>query len=499
MKFINFGVRLNQPLTLQKQVVLSNYMGIVVFLFGLINVILLLVSGYHTRAISSLSTPLMGIMALGFNYFKQTLSSRIVLCILYPLVVIIGNLLIKIDLQHQIPLMSYIQPGIFLIIITLISQFLFDPYFEKKRYYGMIIISFLLFIGFDLLNNAFDVGIKKADFVWKGYSALAFTKIIMWLAFTGAITFLRKINAKHEQTLDSKNQELQVQSEEIQTRNEELIQQQEEILSQREYIEQKNDELTLSNRQIQDSVRAAEKLQIASQPTTSQMEQLVPNHFILFKPRDIVSGDFYWAHQEDKYNILIAADCTGHGVPGAFMTLVGTSLLREIIVLRNELSPDQILHQLHQGIFTFLKQENKGDNSGMDISIIVWKKEIGGWNMAFEGAKSSIIVVDKNREITEYKGSRSMIGGLTAKERQFSSKTIKVFNQDMIYLFTDGYKDQNDLSRKKFSNIKFSQLLKDISQQEMQSQKETLENTLTDYMAGTIQRDDILVIGCRVD
>jgi serine phosphatase RsbU (regulator of sigma subunit) len=222
----------------------------------------------------------------------------------------------------------------------------------------------------------------------------------------------------------------------------------------------------------------------------------------LFKPRDIVSGDFFWIKHVNQYVILAAADCTGHGVPGAFMSLLGISFLNEIVQRREITQANQVLNELRKQIRNSLRQHGQAEESkdGIDMALCVIDEKRN--TLQFAGANNPLYLIrDMNGapELTEYKADKMPLGYYPGKFNTFTNNDIQLEYGDVLYLFSDGFIDQKGgRGNKKFMSRKFKNLLIDIHQEPMQDQKNILDKTITDWMGDRPQIDDILVIGVRV-
>ena len=270
-----------------------------------------------------------------------------------------------------------------------------------------------------------------------------------------------------------------------------LEEQKEELQNKNEIIEEKNKDIT-------DSIEYAKTLQEVVLPSREQIGKSLDNWFILFKPRDIVSGDFYWIDKIGDNVVTIAADCTGHGVPGAFVSMLGANTLTRIIREKGELNPSRILMELNSEVHkTFQGDgENVKASDGMDLSLCVINEK--SLEVKFAGAMNPLIVV-RHGELIEYKGDRYPIGGRTPADHPFELNTFKAESGDMIYQFSDGYQDQFGGERgKKFLAGKFRKLLISISGIEVSDQEKLLEDEIVNWMKGYSQIDDILVIGYKV-
>jgi serine phosphatase RsbU (regulator of sigma subunit) len=296
-------------------------------------------------------------------------------------------------------------------------------------------------------------------------------------------------------------EKVQERTEEIAAQNEELIQNQEEILVQRGFIEQKVKELQLRDQQITNSIQSAFLIQNAILPYPEKLENLLHNCFVLYRPKDLVSGDFFWLNQVAGKTFLVVADCTGHGVPGAFMTLIGNTILDKIIRVWDIYDPALILERLHEDVRIMLRQEETGNNNGMDVGILCWDTESKGEEISFTyaGAKQGLYYIEPNSTTLKIlKGVRKAIGGIQPKDLAFENDYFTVSKQTMIYLGSDGLPDQNDVNRKRFGDKRLQELFTKFHKSSVTKQGEILEEQLEKHMEDTTQRDDILVVGFRV-
>lgn len=252
---------------------------------------------------------------------------------------------------------------------------------------------------------------------------------------------------------------------------------------------------------LRSSINYASRIQQTVLPEKELFHQYLPEHFLFFKPRDIVSGDFYWIFKKKNKIILAACDCTGHGVPGAFMSMIGLEQLLEIVDIKATVTADGILNKLHQGIQTILKQDKTTTQDGMDVSLCVIDLE--AQVLEFAGAKNPLLYV-QNGEFHLIRGDRFPIGGVIGpKERTFTKHVIDLSLADergtMFYLYSDGFQDQfGGEEGKKLKSRPFREILSTCYDQPMSDQKAHLDRFLTAWMKEEKQLDDILVIGARI-
>ncbi len=269
-----------------------------------------------------------------------------------------------------------------------------------------------------------------------------------------------------------------------------------ELKSAYHQIEEKNKDIT-------DSINYARRIQTAILPEIEIIQKHLPDIFVFYQPKDIVSGDFYWFTEKNGTCILAVADCTGHGVPGAFMSMIGNDLLTQIIIEKGITQPNVILSHLHDGVKNALKQDTELNEAkdGMDIAIVKLFSENGKHIIEYAGALRPLwLISKKNNELIEYKCDKHSIGGsFSMEQRQFVNQIIEAEKGDTFYLTTDGYADQfGGEFGKKLMTKNMKDLLVSIQSKSMNQQKEELKSQLNNWKRDKQQVDDILVVGVRV-
>jgi len=329
------------------------------------------------------------------------------------------------------------------------------------------------------------------------YATLGFGIVAVFLAFVG---YLLIQNQRKNKLLAAKNATIEEQNSELQAQAEELQQNQEEIMAQRDAIAQKNEVLAEQNDKIEKSINAAKTIQTAILPYQEQMQKMFKDFFVVFRPRDVVSGDFYFAEEVDGKVIVAAVDCTGHGVPGAFMSLIGSTLLEKIVLVYKITDPATILEKLHEEVKTLLRQKETGNRDGMDMALCVLEKQADGKvKVDFAGAKRPLYYSEGNdTQIFSLKGTRKSVGGEQNENIHFETQTIILPPNSCLYLSSDGIADQNDAERVKLGESKLKYTLSSVVQKSMEIQKKSIEELLDIHQRGTLQRDDILMLGIRV-
>jgi serine phosphatase RsbU (regulator of sigma subunit) len=263
-------------------------------------------------------------------------------------------------------------------------------------------------------------------------------------------------------------------------------------------IEQKNKDIT-------DSINYAKRIQLGILPSEETLQKCFNEYFVLYQPKDIVSGDFYWAVESgnretgDKLSIIAAVDCTGHGVPGAFMSMLGNTLLNQTILNPDVKSAADVLDYLNSKLPENLKSTSAEMNirDGMDMTLCIF--DLKNMKMQFAGANNPCWIIRDN-ELTEIKGDKQPISASTDLEKKkFSNHVIDLQKNDCIYLFTDGYADQfGGANEKKFTYKRLKELLLQNSRKDPSQQKAILERTIEDWKGSLEQIDDICMIGIRV-
>jgi serine phosphatase RsbU (regulator of sigma subunit) len=280
--------------------------------------------------------------------------------------------------------------------------------------------------------------------------------------------------------------------------NEEITAQRDEIEAQRDSI---SDQKELINRQknaMTDSIHYARRIQDAVLPAKEVMRFLLPKHFVFYRPRDIVSGDFFWVDKKDETIWIAVADCTGHGVPGAFMSMLGISLLNEISSKYSGRATNEIMDELRDQVIASLGQT--GDRyeakDGMEMGLVAINTQTR--EVQFTGAMHNLHIFHKG-ELVILKGDRMPVGIHSEGSTMFSSQSMKLDRGDTLYLFSDGYADQfgGDL-RKKFGSMRLKKLLSDLQNNIMHDQKEAIKREYEEWKGEEEQIDDVLLVGIKL-
>jgi len=277
-----------------------------------------------------------------------------------------------------------------------------------------------------------------------------------------------------------------------------VIERTEEVVRQKEEIELQNRKLEVLYKHVTDSIRYAKRLQEAILPPPSIVRELLPESFILYKPKDIVSGDFYFLHEKGGKVVVSAVDCTGHGVPGAFMSIVANNMLTQIMRERQLIDASTILNELNELAGQTINQssEEGAVRDGMDMSLCI--VDIASRTLDYAGANNPLYLY-RGKQFIEIKADKIPIGYLEDGAKTFTNHRLQLEKGDTIYIFSDGYADQfGGPKGKKFMVNQFRNMLSQIYHLPMDEQRRVLDSTIETWRGGLEQVDDILVIGFRV-
>lgn len=265
-------------------------------------------------------------------------------------------------------------------------------------------------------------------------------------------------------------------------------------------VAERTKELEEKNRDIMGSIQYAKRIQEAILPSKDQIYKKLRKVFILYQPKDIVSGDFYWFAEENKWKIFAVVDCTGHGVPGAFMSMIGHNLLHQIVLEKGVTDPGEILNNLHRGVQEALRQGHNeiNTNDGMDVSIISINDHTK--EVKWSGANRPLVIVSPDGELVKIDGNKYPIGGAQYDvNRSFLTHPVKVKDASMAYMFSDGYADQFGGEKgKKFMVKRFHDLLGTIHRKSADEQRVILKENFESWRANHEQVDDVLIVGIEI-
>ncbi len=332
----------------------------------------------------------------------------------------------------------------------------------------------------------------------RSYYLYALSALIFFVLVVMFLFYRNKRKSNH--WLAAKNKVIKEANIELETLNNDLADKNRQISLANTELEELNNDLAEKNHtiseahlKITDSINYAEKIQKAMLPFPQRMNEIFKEHFVLYKPKDVVSGDFYWVDQAGGYTFVAVVDCTGHGVPGAFMSIIGYDLLNQIVLVDKIFEPRDILTRLNELVRKALHQKDEigSQQDGMELSII----RIKGDELVFAGARRPLWY-STNGKIEEIKGDKFGIGGRVRKERIFTQQTLELKSETRLFMFSDGILDQNNEKDEFFGKEKLKELLeRDI---DFNEKRIILSEELNKFSNGIPFRDDITVMGLKI-
>jgi serine phosphatase RsbU (regulator of sigma subunit) len=330
----------------------------------------------------------------------------------------------------------------------------------------------------------FEFAIKKA---WYNTWIFRITIAVLFLVFTYLIYIIRV------RTIKEQKRRLEQQ---VRERTHELEVANTEIEAQRDFAQAQRDQIALQQKSIMDSITYAQTIQNSLLPSARTLKTMLPEHFVLFKPRDVVSGDYYWFSEHESHYYVAAADCTGHGVPGAFMSMLGMALMNEIVSKNPTIDADAMLNELRRQIIKNLHQRGDPDAARDGMDMVVCKIDRQENLLQFAGANNPLYLI-RDGELTEYKTDKMPVS-IHDIMHPFNGLEIKLLAGDQIYIFSDGYADQfGGPKRKKLKYRPFKELLVSNSGKKMVEQGIILDREFEQWKGDLEQIDDVVVIGLK--
>lgn len=542
-KISYLGIRSNMPIALQKGIIMYNRLARIGILVIGINIVLLFsVADLYLAPLFLSFIPLLLAFGLFLNKRGKVTISVLLISYLIPPYILFVSVFSKVHGQAGL-LVYMIIPRFGMMLLALLPLIIFG-FINIKKGLGGAAMGIICFLLFDFIHRLFGIAPENLLFDYSQYRILIYGAGTIFLVFILMIFFLQNVNSTYEVLVNKQKKEIAAQRDSLAKRNEEVLQQNDEIQAQRDEIERQHkltirqrDRIAAQHKEITASISYAKRIQQALLPPPCRLNDFFADSFVFWHPRDVVSGDFYWMHgvtptekdrkpENSPYIVVTVADCTGHGVPGAFMSMLGVSFLNETIIRRNIIKPAVILNELRDEIKQALQQTGKSgeQKDGMDIALLTI--DIENKKLQFAGAHNPLYLIrDANRveqDFKDYNNNRVKFTkysdkvlcqfkadtqpvGIHLKERPFTSHTFNLLTGDVIYLFSDGFYDQcGGTEGKKYKTRQFKQKLLEIHTMPMQKQKAELTDTLHNWMNPTNnqttyeQVDDILIMGIKI-
>jgi len=491
------GVKESMPIYWQKSIILYNQLArMMILLIIFASVIMYFYMNLLFVPIAFFLSTHVVALSLYLNYKGRVNISVMIISIFFPLFFLFVSVFSKLN-NEGLSLIFYIAPrfGIIISIIIPIVIYGFRDY-RKSIWAGSI--GILSFIFFDKAHIYFGIDIYKIPYYPKNYIFIILGLAVILVFFSFLIIFLQNVNTYYDKI---------------------VVKQKEEIEAQRDNATQQRDEIFTQKEQITASIRYASRIQNAILPSNKFIDSIINDYFIFFKPRDIVSGDFYFFEKKENLLYIIAADCTGHGVPGAFMSMLGITYLNSIIndssikiskiqtvskvikkidnLKTKNVDAAYILNNLRKKIKLALGQTGKSieQKDGMDMALCILNTDT--LQMQYAGAHNPLYIA-KNNELIEYKADRMPIS-IHLKEKPFTNHTIQMEKGDVFYIFSDGFVDQFESDTgEKYKSKRFKKLLLSIKDLDINNQKQKLSDEFDLWKGKQDQIDDVLIIGVKI-
>lgn len=473
----NFGITAEMPVTVSRKVILANQIAYISFgILFFMNTSFLFIESIEFDILPLLSTLIILTTPLlnKLGYYKI---SSFTIATLMPIAAMFFSSVSKTLMPPPIPLVVYIFPKLFLLSLLVLPLILIDSR-NKLLISGALSINLACIFLVENVNEMMGVGLDFKQVSFDNFDRLDLLIVFPIAILLFGFLFLININNKYE----------------------------DQIINQNQSLEKANNKIEKINYDLYESIRYAEYIQRAILPEKNKLNNFFADNFIYYKAKSIVSGDFYFFKESkidgNKCIVITAADCTGHGVPGGFMSMLGMSFLNDIVREGNFTDAADILNQLRFNIKIALNQTGKEieQTDGIEMALIIYYPDLN--KLEFSGAKNPLYLISEKQEITIFKADRMPIG-IHLKENPFTNTTIHLKGSEICYLFSDGVIDQMNEKGEKFTSKRLRTLLQNNSNFNFKKQEELLTGKMTQWMLksnGELmeQIDDMLLVGLKI-
>lgn len=491
-----FGLNENMLISEQKKLILTNQTSLLLFAFLFTLTIIVSILSLHADILRDLTILLILIIPYlnKKGYYRLT---SFLMSIVFPINVLIFSAIIKINFNGIVDIVYYFIPR-FLILGGLIIPLILIDWKHRALFILAISVNFICLLSYDFVNNLFGVGINNVQIVTEKYSLINIFIFLPYFFILFGFFFLQNINNKYEKKILELLEEIKFKNSALESQNDEIIAQRDEIESQRDIVTQQKEHIEEVHKDLTDSINYAERIQRSFLATKELLDENLNEYFVLFHPKDVVSGDFYWAGILSTGNFALAtADSTGHGVPGAIMSILNISSLEKAIESGLN-DPSEILNRTRQTIITRLKKDGSADGGkdGMDASLICFDFE--KMRLTYSAANNPVWII-RNNSLIELEPDKMPVGKHDNDKTSFTQQEFQLQIADVIYTLTDGFQDQfGGPKGKKFMTKNLKQLLIENCHLSMNEQKQNLEKTLADWIGDGEQIDDITILGIKI-
>lgn len=497
----HLGVTDEQEDSLQKSVILANRFAMVLSLIFVISAGISLwqlrdpevVAFFLGMAIVSGLVPV-------FNRQGHTMFSLIFLSTVVPVSVLLEAIYAKTLHPDYLTASFYYLPRFFILSSIILPLVLIDIR-QRRKFWGTIAVVLLCLLAYDPLHNAFNVGYNRLQLQQQSGLLNTSADLILIALFVSAFIFLRNLNIRFERQVESL-------FEDIQHSNEILHDKQEQIQQAYDKLKETSHELQNKNDKITDSLRYAQNIQRTILPTPQQLQQAFSDHFTLYRSKDLVSGDFYWldvaSAEETGSNDKIfvgVIDCTGHGVPGAFMSMTGNTLLHEIIDKLHVYDTARVLDLLDERLKTAFK-DRANRYHGMDVALcMIEEQDENNYRVLYSGAKRPLFYyLPTDQNIHMLRGVNKSVGDRHRRKanRSFSTEELLLPKGSVLYLTSDGLVDQGNPEGEKFGTPRLMDYLRAYAALPLAQQHNHLQRALDKHQEEATQRDDITLLAIQI-
>jgi serine phosphatase RsbU (regulator of sigma subunit) len=500
----NRGLRESMSMAEQKKVILTNQISLLMFIILFFLMVAISISAHKIFYVFFLlAFTILLVPFLNHKGFYRLTS--FMMSVIFPINALVFSTVFKLELQHHIDITNYFIFR-FLVLGGLVIPLVLIDAKHKWILTAAVAVNLLCLLIFDWVCNHLGIGIGQVDIGFENYWSINYFIILPYILILFGFLFLQNINSKYERKVLSLMDDLQIKNSELQNQREEIAAQRDIVLKQKEHIE-------LIHREVTDSINYAKGIQQAVLP---DIHEIINGYggdsrfgtgvdcFVLFRPKDIVSGDFYWATRMNEYLIFTVADCTGHGVPGAFMSMLGITFLNDIVCKKRVMQMSQVLNELRTAIVEALKQTGKAEKQkdGMDIALCSINTIT--LELQFAGAYNPCWIL--NPQVREERPAAiqellpdKMPIAIHENMSPFSEQRVQLGKGDIIYLSSDGYEDQfGGPKNKKFMAKQLKELLVNIHEEPLFEQKKILDDTLKNWIGNGEQIDDVTILGLKI-
>jgi len=465
-RIVKLGIKEDMPFAVQKRIKIANTTSLIVFVIAFVFLYPALTLDTSTNIYESLLNKVILVSNFAFPFFSLYSNHKGFTNLGRSLIMFLGLLV-----ATFFPIMYGKTTGseYYFISVLVGSLLMLD---SKVSSYTMFSICFISMLGVVHHINNYPPIVEREPRIFMLYMNIIFTILIVF----GLLSVFKNEHVNYERTIELKNQELKTYQEELHSSNEMLNE---------------------KNKQMTDSIMYAKRIQTAMLPSRDDFGRVLPQSFVFFSPKDIVSGDFYWCASLDDKMFIAVADCTGHGVPGAFMSMLGGSIMHQIVSEMKIFAPSQILKFLDTRIRTYLTvNENSVMKDGMEMSLVAI--DLKAKKIHFASSNRSFVLI-RNNELTEYKGDKIYIGSDVNKDPQFTEQIIETLPDDTCYMYSDGFTDQFDAANeKKLGSKKLKQFLVTLQEFPFETHESKVREMFNTFKGSTEQVDDVTLLGFKL-